>query len=328
MAAGVGQLEPAAQVLDADARADTVGLGLRVAAVLDPEGDPPLFPGEADADERGAPVVDAMLEGVLDGRDEEQRNDRHVGHRVGQVDLDPGHLVAAQAHQVDVVAHEGHLAGQRHLLLARLIEGVAQQVAQLADALLGRVGIHLDEAADVVERIEEEVGVQLVPEPDQLRLGVLLRLRLALQLHLVPAGDVAHAGGEGDDEELEEDRGADDGPEDRLPLGGVVWGEVPPKGDSRYQGQVDGGVFPEAPPLEEAAGDDQVEVEEIEEDEWNVDVEVEAHDRQCLLPVAFQQEGEHRRQDAEHDPEQDLGDLDRLVATFECIHEDKYSGCG
>ena len=47
-----------------------------------------------------------------------------------------------------------------------------------------------------------------------------------------------------------------------------------------------------------------------------------------MFPVMFRQEGEHGWQCTDHDPEQDLGDLDRLVATFECIHEDKYSGCG
>ena len=44
--------------------------------------------------------------------------------------------------------------------MTAVVEHVAQQTAQIVDGLLGAVGVELDERVDVVERVEEEVGIQ------------------------------------------------------------------------------------------------------------------------------------------------------------------------
>ena len=162
---------------------------------------------QPDVDEGRHPGVDAVLEGVLDRRDEEQRRDAHFlgGQLPGGLDL--RELVAAQLHQVDIIVHEGHLALERDLVGVGVVEGVAERVAELADTLLRLVGVDLRQRGDVVERVEEEVRVELVFEPGQLGFGRLALLLFQLDLHLVHADDVADAHGRDDEDAVEERRG-------------------------------------------------------------------------------------------------------------------------
>ena len=137
-------------------------------------------------DEAVAVGRDAVLEGILDERDEEQR--RYFGLAVIDAEMlaDGRHLVAAQLHQLNIVAHELHFALQRHLRLVGLIHRVAQQVAQLHDGLLRFVAVDLRQARDVVERVEEEMGVDLILQPGQFCLHHLLLL-LVLPHHVANA---------------------------------------------------------------------------------------------------------------------------------------------
>ena len=72
------------------------------------------------------------------------------------------------AHQFDVVADEVHLLVQGDEVLLIVIQHMAQQSAQFLHGSLCLVGIEGDEGVDVIQRIEQEVRVELVAQVLQL----------------------------------------------------------------------------------------------------------------------------------------------------------------
>ena len=79
----------------------------------------------------------------------------------------------SSSHQRDIVSHELHFSRQWHLWLVALVEGIAQQVGELSDGILCLVRVNLGKRRYVVERVEEEMRVELVLEPHELCLGCL-----------------------------------------------------------------------------------------------------------------------------------------------------------
>ena len=101
-------------------------------------------------------------------------------------------ILEARLFDVEVLLQEVALFLQRDDGLAAAIEGDAQQIAQAADHAIGRLGIAVHERRDRVQRVEEEVRVQLrlqrlQPRLDDLRFE-LRRAHLPL-LRLVVEGD-------------------------------------------------------------------------------------------------------------------------------------------
>ena len=92
------------------------------------------------------------------------------------------HRVSAHAklHQCDIVAHEVHLTLQWHSHLVGLVHCIAQEVAELGDGFLCSFSVDSCQRRDVVQGIEEEVGVDLILQPRQfsLRMACLLLLQL------------------------------------------------------------------------------------------------------------------------------------------------------
>ena len=123
-----------------------------------------------------------MLEGILDKRNEQQR--RHVVRAVCVVLIDAKQqLVAiAHTHQLDVIRHELHLFGNGHQFMVALVEHIAQDFRQLDDSLLGPLTVDVDQRMDVVQRVHQEVRVQLVLQVLQLLLEVLFLKSGHLQL--------------------------------------------------------------------------------------------------------------------------------------------------
>ena len=175
VSSGVGEFEAAAHLFEADAASALVGLRLGVVAVGDFAADAVVRLAEADADVAGLGGRDAVLEGVLDERDEDERS--YLGAAFGtdvEMGLD-GHVGREpDAHQGDVVADEVHLLVQRYEVLLVVVEDVAQQSAQFLHGLLGLVGVEGDEGVDVVERVEQEVGIELAAQVLELGFGALL----------------------------------------------------------------------------------------------------------------------------------------------------------
>lgn len=130
--------------------------------------------GNLDVDERAAVVAHSVLEGVLDEDDEEQwRNRDSVGQRAGVVEANLDVVRIADAHQFDVVLEELDVAAERDDLASRVVEHVAHHLRELDDGILGALGVDVNQRVDVVERVHEEVRVNLVLEVVHLGLHVL-----------------------------------------------------------------------------------------------------------------------------------------------------------
>ena len=69
------------------------------------------------------------------------------------------------------MSQEVDLVLERHLLRADAIERQAQQVAQLRQHLVGGVDVAVHQRRDRVQRVEEEVRVELPLQRFELRLG-------------------------------------------------------------------------------------------------------------------------------------------------------------
>ena len=245
-----------------------------------------------------------MLEGVLDERDEEQRSNLRVAVADVEAVVDLRAVVAAKAHQLDVVAHEVHLAADSHERLVRLVHRIAQQVAQLRDGVLRGVGIDLRQTGDVVERVEEEVWVDLVLQPCQLGLGVLMALFFQLLFQPPYADEVTDADGYSchDKIEQEEHEGA------REETHPCIWRHVEPVVPdckiavheavvhARDEQNVAKGEPPE-PALEKQIGPEDVEIGKIDDQRSPQQLPYHEQRRGCGLPIAGAEEYGQRQQE-------------------------------
>ena len=134
---------------------------------------------EGDVHIGGMAGADAVLEGILHEGDEEQG--RHLGFGQfgigGEEDVDV--VGIAYAHELHVVADEvGFLAQGDERTLA-VVEHVAHHLGEDEHGVLGFFGIDVDECMDVVERVHEEVRIDLI----------LQILELLLQVAALEVGD-------------------------------------------------------------------------------------------------------------------------------------------
>jgi len=165
---------------------------------------------EVDTDKAGFGGGDAMLEGILyEGNKDERsyfstavRSDVYLCFHTdvgGETD----------AHQFDVVADEVHLLVQGDEVLLIVIQHMAQQSAQFLHGSLCLVGIEGDEGVDVVQRIEQEVRVELVAQVLQLGFRAAFLGFAAGGVHLRPAAaqldGSAEAGGENHGRDVAQD---------------------------------------------------------------------------------------------------------------------------
>lgn len=93
------------------------------------------------------------------------------GRGVVEANLDVVRI--ADAHQFDVVLEELDVAAERDDLASRVVEHVAHHLRELDDGILGALGVDVNQRVDVVERVHEEVRVNLVLEVVHLGLHVL-----------------------------------------------------------------------------------------------------------------------------------------------------------
>src|SRR5581483_12026501 len=135
------------------------------AVVHDLDAQPPA--GEGGADGHDPAALDgrhAVLDRVLD-----ERLDAHRGHldraRRGVArDLDAQALAEAGLLHAQVGGHELHLLLEARPFLFRFAERVAEDLRELLDRLLGQRGLVVDEPGDGVQRVEQEMRVDLGAE--------------------------------------------------------------------------------------------------------------------------------------------------------------------
>ena len=167
-----------------DAQPERVAVGLR----FDRE--------RARAHHRLEPVAD----GVLDERLQDQRRHQDV-HR-GDVDaiLDPQPIAEVHLLDVEIRAQVFELLRELDFLDADLAQRDAQQIAQPLDHQVGLFRIAMDQRRDRVQRVEQEVRMQLLLQRLQLRFhqprfetrrSHFARARLAVVVHRVLQTDRA-----------------------------------------------------------------------------------------------------------------------------------------
>ena len=110
------------------------------------------------ANQRLEPVADR----VLDHRLQDQRWDQHVKRRRINAVIDAQPRTKVHLLDVEIGTQVFHLFGKLHFLLADPAQRDAQQIAQAFDHQIGLVGIAMDERRDRVQRVEEEMWMQLL----------------------------------------------------------------------------------------------------------------------------------------------------------------------
>ena len=168
---------------------------------------------------------DGVLHRVLDERLQQQRGHERGFRPLVDVELEPQAVAEAQLLDAEVEIQRVELLAQRHFLHRVLVERVAQELGQPRDGEVGGAVLAVKhERRYRVQRVEEEMRVQLVAQHLELRLlreRGLLERRLALELQaLVELDAVVKAGpaqqqrhrGERADEDLERLRRVLDAP--------------------------------------------------------------------------------------------------------------------
>lgn len=129
------------------------------------DGEPFACGGDAHA-QRLFGAHHVVLGGVFDEQLQAAGHHMAAEERPRNVDLDLEAAGETLLQQVDVFAGEFELLFQRHQLLVFLSEHVAVGAGQFADEGAGPFGlVLLHQAVEDVERIEQEVGVDLLLEP-------------------------------------------------------------------------------------------------------------------------------------------------------------------
>src|ERR1051326_1184840 len=197
-AAAVELFEPRACVAEADAGGRAAHAGAVVAHADDDA------VAVAPRDDLDDPRL-AVLERVLHDRLEDEM--RH--ERVERVGRDVAHRaqasLKADLHDLDVAVEQLHLLAQRHLARGARVDGAAEELAEARDHLARAGGIALDHRRDRVERVEEEVRIDLHPQRVEPGLGELgLQQRRARGLVAAAQEVLARVAGRDDGEVIEE----------------------------------------------------------------------------------------------------------------------------
>ena len=137
------------------------------------------------------PRTNAVLDGVFD-----ERLEHKVGHqRVERVRLHVEHngqtIPEARLFDLQVLREEIELLLQRHFLHADVLQRHAQQVAQLRDHVVGGIDVAVHQRRDRVERVEQEVRLQLPLQRlelrfDQMRFELAFAQRAIARFAVIP----------------------------------------------------------------------------------------------------------------------------------------------
>ena len=153
--------------------------------------------GHANVDEAGLGWRDAMLEGVFNERDEQQRCHLCVCAPTFNVEGNVYGIGQPDFHQRHIVLQELHLLVERNRRLLVLIEHVAQHLRQVLNGCLCPLAVEGRQGVDVVERIQQEVRVNLVAQVLQFSVRPGSLSHQARLFRLVPTQRKLNGGGNG-----------------------------------------------------------------------------------------------------------------------------------
>ena len=106
-----------------------------------------------------------MLECVLYQRNEDKRRNKRLTIRLN-VELSSHPYIGRQAdtHQFNIVADKIHFLAKRYIRLLIIIQYLSEKFAQLLHRLLCLVRVKCNQSIDIIQRIQQEVGIQLVAQ--------------------------------------------------------------------------------------------------------------------------------------------------------------------
>ena len=146
-----------------------------MAAVADRAGDLAVGVIDVHVDERRVVVAHAVLECVLHEDDQQQRRNGDLRRQVVRILHPDVHVVGvADAHQPDVILDELNVLVERDDFASRIVEHVAHHLRKLDHGVFCIFRVDVDQRMDVVERVHEEVGIDLVLQIIHFGLHVLL----------------------------------------------------------------------------------------------------------------------------------------------------------
>ena len=106
-----------------------------------------------------------MLERIFYQRDKNKRRNGRSAIRPDIENRVNSHLLRhTDAHQLDVVANEVYLFAKRNEHLLIVVKHISKQLAQLLNRLLGLFPVKGDKGINIVERIEQKMGIHLIAE--------------------------------------------------------------------------------------------------------------------------------------------------------------------
>jgi len=150
----------------------------------------------ADAQDRRrrAPALHHMLEDVLQQHLQCQR--RHAAVECGfiNVPIDSRTIAEALQHDLGIAPHQRQLVGQALLRTLRSIGGRTQQRRQPPEQRIGAVGVGVDQRRDGVQRVEEEMRLQLLRELRQPLRSVAILQDLAMRTTMDQVSATQEAG--------------------------------------------------------------------------------------------------------------------------------------
>ena len=156
---------------------------------------------QADVYEAGARGADPVFECVFhEGNEDERRHFGVVFRRYVEVHAHIDVARQAYAHQFYIGIQKIGLLVQAYEPFPVFVEYVSQQFAQFLYRLPGLFGVECRECVDVVEGVEQEVGIDLAFQVFQFRLGAAQFRLLPCSLGFAPLGTQSdharHEGGE------------------------------------------------------------------------------------------------------------------------------------
>ncbi len=138
-------------------------------------------------------MLDTVLEGVFEQRLKQHCGDCSVERVFGDFPRDRDARSEARAHDVRVELEQLYLLAQRGELSRAGLKAGAQQVRELCEQRVGASDVDMHQRRDGIQRVEQEMWLQLCLELRELRLGEMSLQRQHPIALLLPPSEAGEA---------------------------------------------------------------------------------------------------------------------------------------
>ena len=164
IAVGVGEVQTALNLLQTNAVSAMIGRGLGIIGILYSADQLRTMGTDVDMDKRFLGRANAMLESILYQRDENHRSHLYATRRLLGVEENLYGFWQSDAHQLDIVFQKLYLLLERYHGFLVVVQDVAHHLRQFLNGLLCLGSVECSQRIDVVQGVEQEVGVNLVAQ--------------------------------------------------------------------------------------------------------------------------------------------------------------------